>query len=254
MSSRTRGQRISRPELIRDSRAALIQAGVGNHSRALFVSEISRDVVGSEHPAYAQLQPHIKKRDTEAWERAYVIVNQYLALHNLKITLDTTTIETRVPPPKPSLEDSTADEQLGDLLDSAPPKLRVKDRIAKAKQTQGAAKPRGKAAAAEAEAAKPAPKKGATAATAATAGSALPITPAKGDKEEPTKKTPATSTRKAGAKPIQKRATAKGGPTPSKDGPPLVIASPASGRKDLGSESEPSDFIIEDVKPARKKK
>lgn len=137
-------EQLSRPEFIRDSRAALIQAGVGNHACARFVCEISQAVIGHLRPVYAQLQPHIEKHEIEGWEHAYAVVVQYLTDHKLHITMQTTGFETNIAAPPSLQDDQSADEQLEGLLESAPGKMPVKERIAKAKGEKPRARPKTK--------------------------------------------------------------------------------------------------------------
>jgi hypothetical protein len=251
MSTRNRGQRITRPELIRDSRAALIQAGVGNHARAQFVFEISKVVIGSDPHVYAQLQPHIRKHETEAWQRAYFIVYQYLTDHKFDITLKTTRFERQADLPSEPQDDLSADEQLGGLLESAPGKMPVKERIAKAKREKPMPRPKAKAV---------------TVSTLSPASEPASVKPTgkkitslmKGDSEEELKRTPSTVGRKTTGKTVQKRTIGKpsdkSGPTPKKDSKVLLIQSPTTIKRDVAENSEPSDFVVEDVKPRRSKR
>jgi hypothetical protein len=126
---------MSRPELILESRAALVQAGVGNHSRASFICEITAEVIGSANPIYAQLQPKVLDRSAEAWKRAYGLVYQFLNEHELGITIRTCALESAEPPRLES-DQSTADEQFSDLLEVAPERvpLEQKLRLRKAKR------------------------------------------------------------------------------------------------------------------------
>lgn len=87
MNPNLRGQRISRQELIIESQEVLQNAGVGNHSRAQFLVEVSREVVGSDNPLFCQLQPKIHSHESESWIRAFSLVFQYLTEHNLQSTL-----------------------------------------------------------------------------------------------------------------------------------------------------------------------
>ena len=87
MQRRVRGQRISRTELIAESRRVLAEAGVGNNSRARFLSEVSGLVVGSTNPSFLQLQPTISQHDSDAWLRAYELVFRFLRENGLKATI-----------------------------------------------------------------------------------------------------------------------------------------------------------------------
>jgi hypothetical protein len=220
MSARRRGQRISRSDLIRDSRSALIQAGVGDHTRARFIRLVSEEVVGSRNPHYSQLQPRIVPHPrNRAWDLAYALIYQYLTEHNLSVTLETTTVETGAAAPASVRSDSTAEDQLSDLLDSAPPKVPVAERIVQAKRAAEAAK-RKAAGQSGAKVEKPA-----------------------GEKETPKK--PSTPVKK---KPLQKRPTGK----QSEQSLKVVVSPPA--RKGQGDDSEASDFIIEDIRAPKSKR
>jgi hypothetical protein len=221
MSRRSRAQRISRSDLVRDSRSALIQAGVGDHTRARFIRLVSSEVVGSRHPLYAQLQPHvIPHRGNRAWDRAYAMIFQYLTEHGLDVTLETTSVETNQAPPKSFASDSTADEQFDELMEFAPPKSTVAERIAKSRKPNSAAK-RGPSPEQQ-----HVPKRSfATSEVAANV--------------EAAKKTATGSSKK---KPLQKRSTGR-----PQDSPPRTVASPGS-RKGRIDETETNDFIVEDIK------
>jgi hypothetical protein len=193
----------------------------------------------------------MKKHETEAWEHAYAVVVQYLTDHKLDITMQTTGWETNIAAPPSLQDDQSADEQLGGLLESAPGKMPVKERIAKAKREKPRTRPKTKA---------------------VTISSAIPTsepTPVKllgkksggsmtSDSDQPSRRTPSGSGRKTGAKIIQKKALVKSsdkpGTTPLKDSKTLVIQSPARTKKDVSEDSEASDVIVEDVRPRRSKK
>jgi hypothetical protein len=130
MSARgTRGGRVSQADLVRESRAILEKAGVGPHCRALYLSGIANEVIASENPAFRQFRPHVLIRKSIAWNRAYAVVFQYFAEHNLQLTKRIARREGResLPAPKPST--STADEQLSDLVDGAPEKQSVQQKL-----------------------------------------------------------------------------------------------------------------------------
>lgn len=88
-----RGQRISHTELVAEARQQLNEAGAGNHGRALFITELARNIVGNENPHFAQLQPRIKARKSEVWSRAYDLVLGYLKGNDLYQTFETVGIE-----------------------------------------------------------------------------------------------------------------------------------------------------------------
>jgi hypothetical protein len=91
--SRLRGQRISRTELIRESRETLQRFGVGNHSRAAFIRKISSEVVGSTEPIFVQLQPKLLPHDTDAWANAFSVVFEFLKRNKMTLTLETVEVE-----------------------------------------------------------------------------------------------------------------------------------------------------------------
>ena len=88
-----RGQRISHAELVAESRETLREAGVGNHERAMFISELSKAVVGNKSPLLYQIQPKVRFRTSKAWKKAYDIIFAYIAENNLEKTLETVGIE-----------------------------------------------------------------------------------------------------------------------------------------------------------------
>lgn len=88
-----RGQRISHAELVAESRETLRDAGVGNHERAMFISELSKAVVGNKSPLLYQIQPRVRFRTSKAWKKAYDIIFSYIAENNLEKTLETVGIE-----------------------------------------------------------------------------------------------------------------------------------------------------------------
>ena len=88
-----RGQRISREELIAESQEVLLNAGVGNHSRAQFLVEVAQEVVGSQNPLFCQLQPKIHSHESESWVRAFGLVFQYLVERDLQSTLSAVEVE-----------------------------------------------------------------------------------------------------------------------------------------------------------------
>jgi hypothetical protein len=219
MSARLRGQRISRAELIAESREVLNGAGVRNHSRALLLSLASSDVIASGDPLFAQLQPHVVKRDSEAWVRAFGLVTQFLAERGLKVTLDTADVEHRQGPHAVSESSSSAEVQLTGLLDAAPPKRSIQEKIAGTDR-----KPR----------------------TVATP------PPAPVEKEEPPKRKGAAARKGAASAKGKPRG---GTTTPQKEskGGVVFISSPGK-QQDIPSDSElQSDFVIEEIRPREKK-
>jgi hypothetical protein len=92
------GERITRPEVLRRARDLVIQAGVGNHSRAEFVRRLAAKLLGSKNPAFVRFQPTPHDKSPLAWEQAYSFVFQYLLFHKLAGTLKTASAETGAPP------------------------------------------------------------------------------------------------------------------------------------------------------------
>lgn len=124
MNRNIRGQKISRQELINESQEVLQNAGVGNHSRAQFLVEVSREVVGSDNPLFCQLQPRIHKHESESWIRAFSLVFQYLTEHNLQSTLSAVEAEFnrgQLPKELTSFRKGEASTHLMKILKSTPP-------------------------------------------------------------------------------------------------------------------------------------
>jgi hypothetical protein len=116
-TAKLRGQRISRPELIAESRVVLAKAGVGNRSRANVLCEVTSEVVHSTNPVLTSLQPRVLTRDTDAWQRAFGLAFQYLEEHQMSRTLQTCATE-KGDTTKLERQLSTADEQFSSLLPS----------------------------------------------------------------------------------------------------------------------------------------
>ena len=132
MNRRLRGQRISRQELIEESRKVLDAAGVANNARAKFVTEIARIIVGTPEPIYTQLQPKIIQHDTQAWIKAFALMFQYLNDHNLTETIAAIEAEFgQGPLPNEVLEDQGIDSnrQFNELLAGIPKKMPFKARV-----------------------------------------------------------------------------------------------------------------------------
>lgn len=132
MDRRLRGQRISRQELIEESRRVLDEAGVANNARAKFVTEIARIVVGSTEPIYTQLQPKIIQHDTQAWVKAFALMFQYLNDHNLTETIAAIEAEFgQGPLPNEVLEDQgiDSDTQMNELLAGIPKETPFRARV-----------------------------------------------------------------------------------------------------------------------------
>lgn len=134
MKPNIRGQRISRLELITESQQVLQDAGVGNHSRAQFLVEVSREVVGSDDPLFCQLQPKIHSHESEPWIRAYSLVFQYLTEHNLQSTLSAVEAEFnqgQLPKELTTFKKGEASAHLMKILNYAPPPRRTtfKERV-----------------------------------------------------------------------------------------------------------------------------
>jgi hypothetical protein len=120
----TRGQKISRTDLIRESRETLQRAGVGNHSRAAFIREITSEVVPSDQPIFVQLQPKLLPHDTEAWANAFSVACQFLTVHKLALTLETCQVEA-----PDVVRDQGTFFAFHRLLTKRPPKLSFPDRV-----------------------------------------------------------------------------------------------------------------------------
>lgn len=134
MNPNLRGQRISRQELILESQEVLQNAGVGNHSRAQFLVEVSREVVGSDNPLFCQLQPKIHSHESESWIRAFSLVFQYLTEHSLQSTLSAVEAEFnqgQLPKELTTFKKGEASTHLMRILKFAPPPrgTTFKDRV-----------------------------------------------------------------------------------------------------------------------------
>jgi hypothetical protein len=86
------------------------------------LSHLASAVLTSNNPLFAQLIPHVLKRNSVQWMTAYTLVFQYLKEHRLTITFGTTTTENSAILPSDGQTSSTSDEQLSDLVDRAHPK------------------------------------------------------------------------------------------------------------------------------------
>lgn len=93
IARKCRGQRISHGELVAEAQQKLRESGVGNHERAMFITELSKAVVGDDCPLLCQLQPKVKIRTSAAWSRAYDLAFKFIAEHNLGFTLETINVE-----------------------------------------------------------------------------------------------------------------------------------------------------------------
>jgi hypothetical protein len=95
LPSRVHGQRISRPELVLESRAYLERAGVANNLRAEFISHVARLVVKNPNPLFAQHQPATAESQLTAlyWADAYDLVARFLSDNKLAFTRGTADTE-----------------------------------------------------------------------------------------------------------------------------------------------------------------
>jgi hypothetical protein len=122
--SQLRGQRISRTNLICESRETLQRFGVGNHSRAAFVRKVASEVVGSKASIFIPLQPKFLDHATDAWESAFWVALDFLKRRKMSLTLETIRVE-------------AGDEFLGEgkhfslatLLSKRPPLLSFTERV-----------------------------------------------------------------------------------------------------------------------------
>jgi hypothetical protein len=252
MSARLRGQRISRDELIRESRDVLKNAGVRHHSRALLLSWASAEVITSDNPAFRQLQPQVLKRDSTPWVRAYAIVSQFLKEHGLAITLATAATENGGALPEVFDAASSADSQLSGIIETAPPKRTIGQIVARTQTTPPRQRPalldlpeinlrRDQS---------PSPRSildydALHIAKTATRTSPLPIRAE--ERPQPTKK-----------KGIAPRKAGKGKTRTPKKEPKaglIVISSPGKSPHRLPSDADlQSDFVIEEIRPPAHKK
>jgi hypothetical protein len=229
MSARLRGQRISRPELIQESREVIKKAGVEDHSRALLLSRLGIEVLASSNPAFAQLRPRTLVRDSPQWKTAYAIVFQYLTEQRLTITISTASTEGVSPPAISAQSSSTADERLTDLIESAPPKRTIQKGVVSIPK-QPSVEPLKQQSTVPPVVEKP------------------EKTEEKVAQEAPKRKGQAQ--RKGGKAVKTSRRTSS--TTPKKENRPdiLFISSPGNTPQDIPSDSDlQSDFVIEEIRP-----
>lgn len=79
----------SKKELLEQTSAELERCGVEMQTQAQFTYEIGKQVIGSRDARFFSLQPELKIRSEEAWNRAYVLVFKYLQKYDMKTTLAT---------------------------------------------------------------------------------------------------------------------------------------------------------------------
>jgi hypothetical protein len=235
MSARLRGQRISRDELIVESREVLKNAGVTNHSRALLLSGATAELIKSDNPAFQQLRPRVLKRNSIPWIRAYAIIAQYLEEHRLPITLET--IQTENGGPIQAVNDaaSSADSQLSDAIAAAPEKASVAENV---RQLQN--RPRPVIEVGKSESASPEPV------VEEKEVKAEPSPVREEEKPQPTKRKRSAPKKTAGKGKVRT--------TPRREAV-LCISSPGRTPDDIPSDSElQSDFVIEEIRPRASKK
>jgi hypothetical protein len=82
------GQRISRAELVVESRAELEQSGAANFLRGEYISEVCKLVVNNPEPLFAPHQPQVRaSRLTHPhWANAYELVAKFLIDNKLELT------------------------------------------------------------------------------------------------------------------------------------------------------------------------
>jgi hypothetical protein len=89
----TRGQRISRTELIQECRDALSWAGADNHWQAVYFRRLAAEVVGLDNPVFVKLQPRVHGGAPPAWSRAYAVALGFLLRHRLALSAETIALE-----------------------------------------------------------------------------------------------------------------------------------------------------------------
>lgn len=86
--------RISQEDLKAQTTEVLKEKGANNHYQAQFYEATSHEVVGSDNPKFATLQPHPKvHEDDDAWNTAYEFVYQFLRENQMDFTLSTLEVE-----------------------------------------------------------------------------------------------------------------------------------------------------------------
>jgi hypothetical protein len=94
VSQKCRGQRISRRDLILESKQRLTECGVDNRQHAYYSRLLAEAVTGNPNPLFAQRQPKKpKSAETVAWKEAYAIAIQFLKDFALNETLTTLKVE-----------------------------------------------------------------------------------------------------------------------------------------------------------------
>jgi hypothetical protein len=94
VSQKCRGQRISRRDLVLESKQCLKECGVDNRQHAYYSRLLAEAVVGNPNPLFAQRQPKKpKSAETVAWKEAYAIAIQFLKDFDLNETLTTVKAE-----------------------------------------------------------------------------------------------------------------------------------------------------------------
>jgi hypothetical protein len=94
LSEKCRGQRISRRDLILESKERLKECGVDNRQHAYYSRLLAEAVVGNPNPLFAQRQPKKpKSAETVAWKEAYAIAIQFLKDFQLNETLTALKVE-----------------------------------------------------------------------------------------------------------------------------------------------------------------
>jgi hypothetical protein len=94
ISGKCRGQRISRRDLVLESKQRLKECGVDNRQHAYYSRLLAESVVGNPNALFAQRQPKKpKSEENVAWREAYAIAIQFLKDFDLHETLGTVKVE-----------------------------------------------------------------------------------------------------------------------------------------------------------------
>jgi hypothetical protein len=95
LPSRVHGQRISRDDLVTETRAELNRVGVTSHLRAQYISSVATVVVENPNPLFAPHQPKVQVLNLEirSWADAYRLAAQFLDENKLQLTRTTADVE-----------------------------------------------------------------------------------------------------------------------------------------------------------------
>jgi hypothetical protein len=121
--------RMPEAELIRQAQEALEEAGIGNAMHTRLLHAVCKEVMESVDPLFAQLLPTVLPTNNRAWLKAYSLVLEYLAQHELELTVDTFATEldaTRFPTQIPSDSGVSFSQLVSSIQERVPFRERVR--------------------------------------------------------------------------------------------------------------------------------